>query len=87
MKALSLLLSTTLRHATAANQVYQVIYPSFDESFGDAVIFSDQPDQAAGGSDLIVGCNNAMQCARSLLHFTVDDLPDDAIVTDVQMTL
>mmetsp|Transcript_38816 Transcript_38816/g.92908 ORF Transcript_38816/g.92908 Transcript_38816/m.92908 type:complete len:578 (+) Transcript_38816:535-2268(+) len=89
MKALSplLLLSTTLRHVTAANQVYQVIHPSFDGSFGDAVIFSDQPDQAAGGSDLIVGCNNNNQCARSLLHFTVDDLPDDAIVTDVQMTL
>lgn len=74
-------------HNASAAEVYQVIYPSFNESFGDAVIFSDEPDQAAGGSDLIVGCNNNMHCARSLLHFSVDHLPDDAIVTDVQMTL
>lgn len=73
--------------AVRGAEVYQVIHPSFDDSFGDAVIFSDEPDQAAGGSDLIVGCNNNGQCARSLLHFNVDTLPDDAVVTDVQMTL
>eukprot|EP00585_Thalassiosira_rotula_P006736 CAMPEP_0196138492 /NCGR_PEP_ID=MMETSP0910-20130528/6111_1 /TAXON_ID=49265 /ORGANISM="Thalassiosira rotula, Strain GSO102" /LENGTH=599 /DNA_ID=CAMNT_0041399103 /DNA_START=3 /DNA_END=1802 /DNA_ORIENTATION=- len=86
MIKLSLSLVAAL-YSTNAAQVYQVIYPSFNESFGDAVIFKDEPDQAAGGSDLIVGCNNNMQCARSLLHFDVNHLPDDAIVTDVQMTL
>jgi len=88
MKLSPVLLTALTRAMTArAAQVYQVIYPSFNESFGDAVIFSDEPDQANGGSDLIVGCNGNNQCARSLLHFAVDGLPDDAVVADVQMTL
>lgn len=36
---------------------------------------------------MIVGCNNNGQCARTLLHFNVDSMPDDAVITDVQMTL
>lgn len=85
---LSLFLIAALHSAKGA-EVYQVIY-SGDElhgSNGDAVIFLNEPDQAAGGSDLIVGCNNNGQCARSLLHFNVTGLPNDAVITDVQMTL
>lgn len=83
-----LFLAASLRSAKGA-EVYQVIYPSEElhGSFGDAVIFLNEPDQAAGGSDLIVGCNNNGQCARSLLHFSVESFPDDAVITDVQMTL
>lgn len=88
--SLVLFLIAATRSAKGQNEVYQVIYPSEDlhGSKGDAVIFLNEPDQAAGGSDLIVGCNNNGQCARSLLHFNVDSLlPDDAVITDVQMTL
>jgi len=72
-----------------AAEVYQAIYSGeeLDGSDGDAVIFLNKPDEANGGSDLIVGCNNNGQCARTLLHFNVDKLPDDAVITDVQMTL
>lgn len=81
--------STILLSTANAAEVYKVIYSGeeLDGSNGDAVIFTDQPDQAAGGSDLIVGCNNNGQCARTLLHFNVETLPDDAVITDVQMTL
>jgi len=85
---LSLLFLAGLKFAGAA-EVYQAIYSGeeLDGSDGDAVIFLNAPDEANGGSDLIVGCNNNGQCARTLLHFNVDKLPDDAVITDVQMTL
>lgn len=85
----SLLLLTWLQSVEAAELVYKVIYSGteHDTSNGDAVIFANQPDEAAGGSDLIVGCNNNGQCARTLLHFNVDTLPEDAIIDEVLMTL
>jgi len=85
---LSILFLAGLQFARGA-EVYQAIYSGeeLDGSDGDAVIFLNKPDEANGGSDLIVGCNKNGQCARTLLHFNVDKLPDDAVITDVQMTL
>jgi len=72
-----------------AQGAYKAIYSGeeHDGSNGDAVIFAGEPDQAAGGSDLIVGCSTKGQCARTLLHFNVESLPKDAVITDVKMTL
>jgi len=82
------LLLLALHHAKSA-EVYKAIYSGteHDGSNGDAVIFLNQPDQAAGGSDLIVGCNTNGQCARTLLHFNVSSLPADAVITGLHMTL
>jgi len=83
------LLFLVLLQSVKAAEVYQAIYSGeeHNDSFGDAVIFANQPDQAAGGSDLIVGCNNNGQCARTLLHFNVETLPEDAVITNVLMTM
>jgi len=88
MKLSSLFFIAALHLAKGAD-VYQVIYSGeeFHNSVGDAVIFSNEPDQAAGGSDLIIGCSNSGQCARTLLHFNVETLPADAVISDVQMVL
>lgn len=68
--------------------VYQVFY--LEDEVGidsDAVIFKDQPNQAAGGSNLMVGCDGKNACARSLLRFDISTMPTDSVIDSLYLVL
>jgi len=83
MKFLFLILSATAISRSSSN-IYQVYYSGTGDSDGDATIFLDEPDQAAGSHHNAVGCNGDGKCARSLFHFHVETMPDDAVISDVK---
>lgn len=84
---ISLLCSATTVAVTSA-PVYQVFY--LEDEVGidsDAVIFKDQPDQAAGGSNLMVGCDGKEACARTLVRFDISTMPSDSVIENVHLVL
>ena len=59
-------LTRSVRTASAA-EVYQVLYPSLETSFGDAVIFSDEPGErraAAARSRRVLHLDARQRCRR-----------------------